>query len=148
MSKKNQTTPSAEIAPNVNDTQESGNGTPNGGTPEITKVKGKPGRKSPMTQAEKDNMAAARKAAAESKEILFGALLGDDAEKPGVWEKLAAVAPSRLLGIRKQINNATQNALKARVAAAEAELAKVRQEAEAAMAEFTASNPAAEQAAG
>jgi len=120
---------------------------------ETPKPKGKPGRKSKMSEAEKINMANARKLAAEGKETLLAELMGEQAEKQGVWDKLAEQAPNRLLAIRQRVNAALKTALTTRVAAAEAELARVKKETEAALAEFAApaagaEAPASEQAAG
>jgi len=105
--------------------------------------KGKPGRKTPVTQAEKDNMSAARTAAATEKNTLLVELLGDQAEKTGVWVKLGKECPQRLLAIRKIVDGVAKDALKARLAAAEAECERVRSETIAALASLVGESPAA-----
>lgn len=96
--------------------------------------KGKPGRKTPMSQSEKDNMALARTAAAAERNTLLAELMGDQAEKPGVWEKLGKECPQRLLAIRKIVDGVAKDALKARLIAAEAECERIRTETNAALA--------------
>ena len=105
--------------------------------------KGKPGRKTPMSKSEKDNMSVARTAAAAERNTLLVELLGDQAEKPGAWVKLGKECPQRLLAIRKIVDGVAKDALKARLAAAEAECERIRTETNAALASLVGEAAAA-----
>jgi hypothetical protein len=88
------------------------------------KPKGKPGRKSPMTQAEKDNMAAARVVAAESKKSLMGLVsTNKQVLNPKFWSK---VDPERANEIAAAIRTATTAALSKKLAAVEAQAQALR----------------------
>ena len=97
------------------------------------KPKGKPGRKSPMSQAEKDNMSAARVVAAESKKSLMRLVnTNKQVLNPKFWSQVlnpkfwSKVDPERANEIAQAIRTATTAALSKKLATVEAYAATLR----------------------